>query len=238
MDKEVVVLGRKGYRRRSYGRKTKAKISGLEMIFFFIVVVFVILYQVLLAIARFLDRIIIRVEAMTFIEWINVAVAFMILSYVTFVLWKFRRNRKIKIAEEEQRQLFEERKRTVLRDGIQTKLKTMASRDFEHYVAELFRCIGYHAEVTPISGDGGKDVILRKEGELALVECKRYTRPRVTRPDIQKFHSALVDQNANKGFYVTTGVFTKPAIEYVNDKPIELIDMTKLLDMIEEIKNI
>jgi restriction endonuclease Mrr len=58
----------------------------------------------------------------------------------------------------------------------------------------------------------------------------------VTRPDVQKFHSAIIDMNAIEGYFVTTGQFTKPAIEYVKDKPIHLIDLPKLLDLIEEIK--
>jgi restriction endonuclease Mrr len=58
----------------------------------------------------------------------------------------------------------------------------------------------------------------------------------VTRPDVQKFHSAIIDMNAIEGYFVTTGQFTKPATEYVTNKPIHLIDLPKLLDLIDEIK--
>jgi len=45
------------------------------------------------------------------------------------------------------------------------------------------------------------------------VECKRYTSPKVGRPDIQKFHSTMIDLNAVEGFYITTGKFTKQALK-------------------------
>lgn len=115
------------------------------------------------------------------------------------------------------------------------ELREMNPFEFEHYVADLFRLKGYVATVTKKSGDGGKDIILTKDNTNALVECKRFNKPKVTRPDIQKFHSALIDYNANDGFFITTGYFTKPAEEYAKDKNIHLINGEALLNIIEEV---
>jgi len=54
-------------------------------------------------------------------------------------------------------------------------------------------------------------------------------------PDIQKFHSALIDCKADKGYFVTTGDFTSQAKSYVLNKPIELINGDKLARLIEEV---
>ncbi|OXT17198.1 hypothetical protein B9K06_12630 [Bacillus sp. OG2] len=109
--------------------------------------------------------------------------------------------------------------------------------EFEWFIKEMFELLGYHATVTKKTNDGGKDIILRKNDQRSLVECKRYNTPKVTRPDIQKFHSAIIDYKATKGYFVTTGDFTKPAIEYCKDKKIELISGKELVILLEEVMN-
>nr|WP_318506109.1 restriction endonuclease [Bacillus sp. T3] len=74
---------------------------------------------------------------------------------------------------------------------------------------------------------------MKKGSDTLLVECKRYNSQKVTRPEIQKFHSAIIDMKAKKGFFVTTGEFTKTAIEYSNDKHIELINGNSLLSLLQ-----
>jgi HJR/Mrr/RecB family endonuclease len=126
----------------------------------------------------------------------------------------------------------QDRKPRVILDSEAKKLKAMHFTQFEKYVADLFSIRGFEATDTPPSGDGGKDVILKKGNDIFIVECKRYNAPKVTRPDVQKFHSAIMDMNAKEGYYVTTGYFTKPAMEYVLDKPIRLIDFPRLMEMV------
>ena len=60
---------------------------------------------------------------------------------------------------------------------------------FEHFVAHLLKCMGYHTRVMAKSGDGGVDVIAHKdelgfEPPIIKVQCKQVTdpsgRPQVT----------------------------------------------------------
>ncbi|WP_307584751.1 restriction endonuclease [Paenibacillus wynnii] len=106
--------------------------------------------------------------------------------------------------------------------------------EFEDYMARVFRCAGYDCEVTKRSGDGGKDIILRSDNEVRLVECKRYTTPKVGRPDIQKFHSAIIECGAIEGFYITTGEYTKQALECAENKSILTVNGEQLLNLIEQ----
>ncbi|WP_085522699.1 restriction endonuclease [Tuberibacillus sp. Marseille-P3662] len=48
-----------------------------------------------------------------------------------------------------------------------------------------------------------------------MVECKRNNVQKVTRPQIQQFHSAIIDSKAKEGFFVTTNDFTSKAYSYV-----------------------
>jgi len=104
-------------------------------------------------------------------------------------------------------------------------------RKFEFLVADVFEKMGYQAEVTKGSNDGGKDIILRKDGEVMLVEVKRYCKSTIGRPLIQKLHSACVDAKAAGGYFVTLSQFNKNAREYAKRHNIELVDGNELIRM-------
>lgn len=50
----------------------------------------------------------------------------------------------------------------------------MSGHGFEQAVANLFRHIGFTAEVSARGGDGGVDIILQKTDRRIAVQCKRY----------------------------------------------------------------
>lgn len=101
----------------------------------------------------------------------------------------------------------------------------MTSQRFEDSVAALFRQLGYEVKQTPYSNDRGKDAIARKEGKKYLIECKRYSADNtIGRRDLQIFVAAMKEENAEGGFYINTGRFTKTAIEYAARNQIDLYD--------------
>ena len=103
---------------------------------------------------------------------------------------------------------------------------------FEDLVSELFKRMDYTVEQTPYSNDRGKDAIAHRDGKTYLIECKRYARDRsVGRRDLQIFHSAMIEEAAAGGFFVSTGKFLKTAKEFVQGKKIELIDEEHLIGL-------
>lgn len=119
-------------------------------------------------------------------------------------------------------------------------LRRMDPYRFEEYVKDLLLLSGFKtAECTPRSNDGGKDIIATdSEGKKVFVECKRHEESnKIGRPLIQKFHSALIDGNADYGLFVTTSYFNENAVKYARNKDIRLIDARILADMIQEVTN-
>ncbi|KAA0788686.1 restriction endonuclease [Bacillus sp. BPN334] len=112
-------------------------------------------------------------------------------------------------------------------------LEIMDPREFEYFVADFFRSLGYKVQVTSGSNDGGKDIILYKGNEMKFVEVKRYTKSSIGRPFIQKLHSAIVDADAVGGYFVTLSHFNKNARQYAANKNIELIDGDSLINMMK-----
>jgi restriction endonuclease Mrr len=131
------------------------------------------------------------------------------------------------------------------RDRVQLhklkKLFALESFEFEREIAKLHEKLGYKVEQTKATGDGGKDAIMWKDKTKYLLECKKYrTGNQVGRRDIQIFHSAILTDNAEGGFFVTTSDFSKEAREYVEDHKlnINLINMQGLSRLIEEATSI
>lgn len=119
----------------------------------------------------------------------------------------------------------------IKRSATRSNLEVMDPREFEYFVADVFRSLGYKVQVTSGSNDGGKDIILYKDNEMKFVEVKRYTKTSIGRPFIQKLHSAIVDADAVGGYFVTLSHFNKNARQYAANKNIELIDGDKLIHM-------
>ena len=112
------------------------------------------------------------------------------------------------------------------------ELRALSPRDFESVIAQMFERMGFTVEQTPYVNDYGRDAILERDGKKFLLECKRYGPSTfVGRPDLQKFHSAIITDRAVSGFFVTAGVFTKDAIKFSKTVPIKLVDQVELLQL-------
>lgn len=97
------------------------------------------------------------------------------------------------LREEEQRRA-EDRRRQTLAERAQRRdyLLRVSPRKFEEHVGEMFAALGYNVRVTPISSDEGVDAYLEKGGRRAIVQCKRYTKGKVSRPDVQRAVETIV----------------------------------------------
>lgn len=127
------------------------------------------------------------------------------------------------------------------RDELLATLLDMDPAAFERLVQRLLREAGFiQVEVTGRSGDGGIDGkgIMRLGGLLSfhvLFQCKRY-RGSVSANQVRDFRGAMVGR-ADKGLLITTGNFTRDAMQEATRDgadPIDLVDGDKLLDLLND----
>ncbi len=83
--------------------------------------------------------------------------------------------------------------------------------------------------------DGGIDLILKKEGEIFLVQCKQWRAYKVSVNVVRELFGVMVSKGAAGGFVVTSGVFTAEAKSFVKEQNIELLDGTELIKMIGKV---
>ncbi len=104
-------------------------------------------------------------------------------------------------------------------------------KEFEHYVAELFRQKGYQVEVRGRSGDHGVDLELTGAGyKKAIVQCKRY-RDTVGEKIIRDLYGTLLHEKVSRAFLVTTAEISDAARGWAEGKPITLIDGLTLVSI-------
>ena len=134
--------------------------------------------------------------------------------------------------------VFRRRKRRQLLAGVSAApdaLNAMTWREFEMLVGEAFRVQGYSVVETGGSADGGVDVVLRKDSEKYFVQCKQWRAQTVGVPIVRELYGAMAAHGATGGFVVTSGRFTKPAIEFAEGRNLTLIDGPQLHAMIQRV---
>ena len=122
--------------------------------------------------------------------------------------------------------------------GNISNLMKLSGVQFERLVTELLEKMGFRAEMTKATGDGGIDIeaVLDKPivGGRYLFQCKRFApESLVGGPTVREFYGALTaDRKALKGILITTSGFTSQALEFADELPIELIDGARLADLL------
>lgn len=124
-------------------------------------------------------------------------------------------------------------------DELLTRLHDNVPAFFEEAVLELLIAMGYggaegKAARTQLSNDGGIDGVIDQDAlglSRIYVQAKRYALDStVGRPDIQAFVGALQGAQAHQGVFLTTGKFSRGALQYADaiQSRVVLIDGERL----------
>jgi restriction system protein len=112
-------------------------------------------------------------------------------------------------------------------------LNNMSWQQFETLVGEAFRRKGYAVTETGGGGaDGGIDLVLKRDGEAFLVQCKQWKATKVGVATVRELYGVMAAQGAVGGFVVTSGVFTDEAKAFASGQNIELMDGKALYALI------
>jgi restriction system protein len=133
-------------------------------------------------------------------------------------------------------------KRSALLAGVRSEpsasaLNGMTWQEFEMLVGEAFRRGGYSVAETGGGGaDGGVDLVLRKDGEKFLAQCKQWKAYKVGVTSIRELYGVMAASGAAGGVVVTSGVFTQEARDFAAGLNIDLIDGAELHEIIKQIQ--
>jgi restriction system protein len=116
-------------------------------------------------------------------------------------------------------------------------LRALSWREFEQLVSEAYRRQGYAVEETGQGGaDGGIDLVLRRDGQTTLVQCKHWKSRKVDVATVREQLGLVTHHRAAGAIVVTTGEFTSEARAFASKEPVELVPGTDLLSLIKDVQ--
>lgn len=126
------------------------------------------------------------------------------------------------------------------RDFVIERLHTeLEGVEFEYFVAHLLEAMGYRAEVTTASGDGGVDIVASRdplglEPPIIKVQCKRRIAA-MGGPDVQRLTGTLGPGGSELGLFVTLGTYTREAVGIARNRhDLRLVSGNDLVDLVFE----
>ncbi len=115
------------------------------------------------------------------------------------------------------------------------KIDEMNGKDFEKYLAILFKKLGYKVKRTPYQGDYGADLVIQKDGKQIVVQAKRYKR-NVGLKAVQEAAAAKDYYKCDRAMVVTNSGYSKQAKKLAAANKVELWGRKKLVDNILSVK--
>lgn len=115
-----------------------------------------------------------------------------------------------------------------------TRVRSIDWFQFEKFIALLYRRFGY--TVTRRGGanpDGGIDLVIEKEGQRSVVQCKQWKTWNVGVKTVREFLGALTDARIQRGIFVTLCGYTGDAKQLADKHGIEIVNEKVLAGMIE-----
>jgi len=110
----------------------------------------------------------------------------------------------------------------------------MSGAQFEGFVAEIMRGLGYRATVLGGSGDQGVDVIATAGKERLAIQCKNYAKPVGNKP-VQEVYAGARHHRCTAALVVAPEGFTKGAVELARSVGVSLRDAQDLRGWIRQI---
>jgi len=112
-------------------------------------------------------------------------------------------------------------------------IQTLSHKQFENLLAETYGRIGYLVlEHNAFEKDQGVDLLLRKSANLYLVRCRNWQSRQIDLDLVKRMYSLMYDRQASGAIIITSGTFSRDAIRFAADKPIDLIDGRQLMELI------
>jgi restriction system protein len=108
---------------------------------------------------------------------------------------------------------------------------------YERYVGEYYRRNGYSVTRRGGAGaDGGVDLVIARDGERRLVQCKHWKSSRVGPEPLRELWGLVDHEKASGAVFVTSKDFTVDARAFAKGKRLELVDGTELAAMVAALK--
>jgi restriction system protein len=127
----------------------------------------------------------------------------------------------------------QEKKRLLEQQTSLDSIRLLTWQDFELLVAQAYRRKGFQViENGQRGADGGIDLIISKEGQTHIVQCKQWRTQKIGVKVVREMFGVLTAEVASTVIIICCGDFTADALNFANHKPIELINGKQLAELV------
>lgn len=121
-------------------------------------------------------------------------------------------------------------------DDYRDQIINMSDREFEFFVGDIFKELGFTVKITKATHDGGRDIIATKAYPIPftlIVECKHWSH-KVGVSVVRSVYGVQTADQANKSIIVTSSEFTKGARKFAEERKsmMTLWDINDLLELV------
>lgn len=157
-----------------------------------------------------------------FITWYGVGAA--IIAVIVLIIWLVVR-----------RSIVSTPKAQDLMAGYQS-IGSMSGGQFEVYMAQVLRGMGYRTTVLGGSGDQGVDIIATGSNGRVAVQCKNYARAVGNKP-VQEVYAGSKHHRCEHAWVVAPKGYTKGAHELARSVGVSLFDADSIRQWIKAVDN-
>ncbi len=119
--------------------------------------------------------------------------------------------------------------------GLRNNFSDFSPREFECFIGELFKRMGYLVEMERYTKDFGIDLVAKKGNDIIVIQVKKWKKGHNIGPDVvRSVLGAMWKVRANKAIIITTSDFTVLAREQAKGAPVELWNCTILERLVEK----
>ena len=119
-------------------------------------------------------------------------------------------------------------------------LRSLEWKRFELLCAKYYEAVGFFSETLRCGADGGIDVKLYKidpNKPVAVVQCKAWNVYSVGVKEVRELLGVMAHEKVRRGIFITTGNYTKDALNFGASNPIQLLDGPGFVSKIMELPN-
>lgn len=113
-----------------------------------------------------------------------------------------------------------------------TNIDSLSGVEFETFIANYFKYLGFKTTTTPTTGDNGVDIIAKRSGFSLGIQAKLYYKHNISNSAIQEVFSGKSYYKCDYAMVVTNWTFSKPAQKLAKELKVAIIDremLSKLL---------
>lgn len=116
-------------------------------------------------------------------------------------------------------------------------LRALEWKRFELLCAKYYEAVGFQSQTIRCGADGGIDVKLFRNDPntpLAIVQCKAWNSA-VGVKEVRELLGVMTHEKVARSIFITTGSYTKDALRFSEDNPIQLLDGPAFIGKIQEL---